>query len=127
MEVDERPVALAPLEFADLLERQMALHRPDPAALRQDDGDRLLLDHRRPVDLARRRHLLDAGPPVVAELVLERLEIPLEAPPLPPRLGDQLLELLALLGQRRPLFTDLHLLKATQLPQSHVEDGFGLA
>ena len=45
------------LRSADLLEREMALHRADPAALRQDDGDRLLLDHRRPVDVARRAQL----------------------------------------------------------------------
>ena len=69
VEVDERPVAFAPLELADLIEREMALHRPDPAALRQDDGDRLLVDHRRPVDLARDARFLDPRPALVAELV----------------------------------------------------------
>jgi hypothetical protein len=53
----------------------MALHRADPAALRQYDGDGFLLDHRRPVDLARRADLVDAGAAVVAELLLERREV----------------------------------------------------
>src|SRR6185503_5055535 len=97
--VDEGLVAFAPLEIRDLLQREMPLHRANPAALRQDDGDRLLFDHRRPVNLARRSDFLDARAALVAELVLQPLKVFLEPPPLPARLGDQLLELVAFLLQ----------------------------
>ena len=77
----------------------MTLHRPDPAALRQDHGDRLLLDHRRPIDLAGRRDFLDAGAAVVAELLLEGFKILLEAAPLARGLGDELDQLFPFLGE----------------------------
>src|SRR5690242_14760026 len=114
MEVDEGTVAFAPLELGYLVECKMALHRPDPAALRKDDGDRLLLDHRRPVDLACRSDLFDARPSFVAELVLKSLEVFLEPPPLAARFGDELLELFALLCQRIALAADFQLLKLAQ-------------
>ena len=78
----------------------MALHRADPAALRQDDGDRLLLDHRRPVDLARRRASSMLRPALVAELFLQRCEVALQSRALARRALDQLREVVALLRQR---------------------------
>ena len=105
----------------------MAAHRPDPAALRQEDGNRLLLDHRRPVDLARRAGFLDPRPPGVAEALPHRRQLLLQPGALPRRAFDQLGELVALLGEGLALLGDLHLLKAAQLPQAHVEDRLGLA
>src|SRR4051794_26649357 len=98
MEVDEWLVAFAPFEVRHLLERQMALHRADPAALGEDDGDRLLLDHCRPVDLARRCNFLEPRPAIVTEFVLQRSKVPFKPRALPPWTFDQLRQLLALFG-----------------------------
>src|SRR5690349_9675419 len=110
MEVNEWPVALAPFQLGDLAEREMTLHRPNPAALRQDDGDRLLLDHCRPVDLARGRHFLDSSTTVIAEFVLDPGKVLLEPGALPLRTLDQLDEFVALLGEGLALAADFHLL-----------------
>ena len=127
VEVNERLIALAPFELGNLVEREVTLHRAYPAALRQDHGNRLLLDHRRPVDLARRRHFLDSGPPFVAELVLDPGQILLQPGALPLRTFDQPAELLAFLDQCVALAADLHLLELAQAAQAHVEDRLGLA
>src|SRR5436305_15245943 len=100
--MNERLVALAPYEVGDLLERYVPLHRADPAALRQDDGDRLALDHRRPVDFARGRDRLDPRAAIVAELLLQRGEVALEAGALAARAFEQPGQLLAVLGERAP-------------------------
>src|SRR4051794_21682598 len=96
MEMDARPVALAPFEVGNLIEREMALHRANPAALRQDHGDWLLLDHRRPVDVTSRRHLIDSGPALVAELVLYPVQVALDPSALPSGAFDQLCEFVTL-------------------------------
>src|SRR5947209_5611551 len=122
MEVDERSIAFAPFQLSDLVECQMTLHRADPATLRKDDGDRLLLDHRGPVDFAAWGDLVDPGPAVVAEPVLDSRKVLLEAGPLPLRALDQLDEFVPLLGKRFTLAADFHFLELAQAPQAHVED-----
>ncbi len=109
----------------------MAPHRPDPALLRTDHGDRLLLDHRLfevEVDLGRRGEL---GPPLaqlrlLAELFLGLLDLAGDRLPLRVVRFEQLLEARLLLLERIMLAADLHLLELAQGPQAHIEDGFGL-
>src|SRR5947209_1251956 len=103
MKVDERFVTLAPFEFRYLLQREVTLHRPDPPTLGEDDGDRLLVDHRRPVDFPRNSRFLDPGASLVAELRLHKFEILLEPPSLPGRIANQLDQLFAFLRQLLPL------------------------
>ena len=107
----------------------MALHRPDPAALRQDDRDRLLLDHRRPVDLARRRDFLDPGAAFVAELVLAAPARSLLQPASAAAPGSRPASSSSSrsLASAVALPADLHLLELAQAAQAHVEDRFGLA
>src|SRR5690242_1698291 len=101
----------------------MPLHRPDPAALGQDDGDRLLLDHCGPIDLAgrslRRLQLRLSG---VAELLPYRCQVAFEPRALTGWAFDQLREFVALLAESGALLRNLHLLKPAQGAQAHVED-----
>src|SRR5690348_1620315 len=104
MEVDERAVALAPLEVGDLVQREMTLHRANPASLRQNDRDRFFLDHRRPIDLAGRRLCrFQLGFPLIAKLLADGPEVAFEPCALAGRAFDQLCELIALLCQRLAL------------------------
>jgi hypothetical protein len=61
MEEETRPVAFLELHRLGGGEVDMAPHRPDPAALRHDHGDRLALDHRFERDVAGRARFLDGG------------------------------------------------------------------
>ncbi len=120
-------VALAELQCLGIPLGDMPAHRSDPAALRQDHRDRLLLDHLAPVDLAmRRRHLADPRPPFVAEFVAHRRKVALEPIALLDRALDQRRQLGALLDQPAALLGDLHLLELAQAAQPHVEDCLGL-
>ena len=106
----------------------MATHRPDPTALRQDDGDRLLLDHRRPVDIARRRRLRRSGfgdRRRTASLALARSFLS--------RVRCRAGLSISLTSSSRSLASASRSLpisissRRAQAPQAHVEDRFGLA
>src|SRR4029077_2937667 len=116
-----------PLEISNLVEREMTLHCPDPAALRQDHGYGFFLDHRRPVDVARCASFLNLSPSLVAELVAYLPEVGFEPLPLQILFGNKADELLALARERRSLAANLHLLELAQAPEAHVENGLGLS
>ena len=115
-----------------LVQRQVPLGPPHPALLRQDDGDRFLLDHRIHAEFHRGCGFRDRGPPT-AEFGLgpvflaQRTEIALQPRALARRAAKQLLQLLLLLEQVVLLAAQLHFLQLAQAAQPHVEDRFGLA
>jgi topoisomerase-4 subunit A len=84
------------LELPVLLERQVPPRRADPAALREDHRDRLLLDHRVHRELDRRRRLGDGRPPpaergVLGIVLAQRRKVALEPRALLEGLGQQIL------------------------------------
>ena len=109
----------------------MPLHRADPAALRQDDGDRLALDHRLQRDIACRRRFLDTRPPraqrrIRAVAIADLLQVALHPPLLLGGIGEQPFQLGPLLVELVALAADFELLQPPQTAQPHVEDRLGL-
>ena len=122
---------IAVLVFELLIERQMTFRAAHPALLRQDDGDRLLLDHGIHAEGDCRRSFGNRGPPrakcrVRAVFLSQRIQIPLQPGALPRRGTEQFLEPFLLFQQRVLLFAQLHFLQLAQGAQTHVEDRFGL-
>ncbi len=132
MKGEEGAVAL--LELGRIRARQigMPLHRANPAALRQDDGDRFALDHRFKRNFARRRGFGDqraarAQRGFRAIAVADLGQIALHPRALARVAGEQGLQLGLFLLQPVAFFFDLHFLKAPQRAQPHVEDRLGLS
>lgn len=105
----------------------MPLHSANPAALRQDDGDRLALDHRLQRNVARRRGFLDRRSPRPQRrfrpvAVAHLLQVTLHPPLLLGRIGEQRLQLAALLVELVALAADLEFLQPAQAAQPHVQD-----
>ncbi len=120
------------LKASDVEFRLMAADGADPSLLGQHDGDRLLLDHRLGelgLDAfwrlgEARAAFAERG--LLAELVLEGLDLVGDRLPLLVFRGEQRFQLLAFLGQALMLALDLDLLELAQRAQPHVEDGLGL-
>jgi hypothetical protein len=132
-------VAFLELQFGRILD--LALGGADPAAVRQDDGDRFTDDHRLDGGLGvdDRRVGEDRaadGAGRAAALVQRMLDLQQGGADLGQALADQLPLLLvagqhgqdavALFHQLGVLAADLHLFQLGQLAQAGVEDGVGL-
>src|SRR4029079_10146105 len=105
----------------------MALQRPDPAFLRDDDGDRLALYHGLENVLVGMFRGLAEGRPTAAEIgvwakgLLDLADLVGDRCPLPILGLQQGLQLLLLLGQPLMLGPDLHLLQLAEAAEAHVE------
>ena len=125
-----QPVALLELQRRDV--GDVALQRPDPALLRDDDGDRFLLDHRL-LDrfqigfrCVREQRAAAADLGRLGEFLLHLADFPGDGLPLLVVGGEQRLDLRLLLRQGIELGADLEFLELAQGAQPHVEDRFGL-
>ena len=129
--MEQEPAHVAILELDLRVQRDMALHRPDPAHLRADDGDRLAFDHR--LD----RHVFDLaglgkqGAPRAkgrgfAELRLYGAQLLPDPLPLQPVRAQQVIQTGPFLEQGIIFPAQLDLFQLAQGPQPHVQNGFGL-
>ena len=109
----------------------MALHRTDPAALGDDHGQRLALDHGLQRHLDGCVSLFQPGAPRaqrrILGIVLAQLgNVLLQPRALPGGAFEQLHQPVTFLGQHVALALQLHLLQLAQGAQPHVQDRLGL-
>ena len=110
----------------------MTLQRANPALLRNHDGDRLALDHRfRQIEVPGLRRVLESRAPrpelrLQAERLLQLADLRGDGAPLLGFVGEQPLDLGALLGQLRMFLAQLHFLQLAQGAQAGVENIVGL-